>query len=110
MIKIKDVWKSDCLVVVVVVEGGEELCPLIDRSGTYSICPFYLCVSLKKTLTLAVTFEWQVIEFSYFTCAFLVVCGKTVFFFFGGGGFKNSRPNMKVTFLKKKKKGSYWGH
>ena len=45
-----------------------HLCPLINRSGHIDDA---LSVCVQNTITLAITFEWCVIELSYFTYAFL---------------------------------------
>ena len=45
--------------------------PEIEDRGAYCFCP--VCHSvLSETLTLPITFEWQVLEISYFTCVFLI--------------------------------------
>jgi hypothetical protein len=49
------------------------LCPRIERSGAYSFWPVRLFVCLSaKTLTLAISFDREVIGISYFTCGFLM--------------------------------------
>ena len=69
-------------------------------SHWYSICTVHLLVCLfvyKKTLTLAITFEWYVIKISYFTRVFLVA---RPFLGCKGQG-DQSRSNIKVMFFKK---------
>ena len=50
-----------------------SLCSLIGSPGAYGLYPVYLSVCLQKTVTLGITFEWQMIQLTYFTRVFLVV-------------------------------------
>ena len=68
------------------------LCPCIDRPGAYSVWPVRFS---GKTFTLAIAFEWYVIELSYFTYIFL---GLIPFFFVA-----KSKSSVKV-------KVKYQGH
>ena len=73
------------------------LCPHINRLGAYSVCSVCLPVCPQKTLTLVITFEWQVIELSYFICVLLLV---RYFLWYQGQGHL-SKCSTKVTLFEK---------